>query len=142
MKKLFIFSILFFLAVSVFANPTIPIIDSYFKTVNKDFDHENILSFVSDSGQNLYKLFAIKNDREYTIEIDNVSYITGIQIVLSMSFSTELQFYTIYNNIDTSNIENEFSRLRKMLIKANVEPITSLKEDNKTPEKVLYIGVF
>ena len=138
MKKLTTLILASLLFAVVFANPKIPKIDNYFKSVHP-LPKDDFLLFCSNSGQNVYKLFSVVNDKEYNFYFDNISYVTGITISLYISFSSETDLDNFVNRIDTTNIETEFAYLRKDLIKSGIEPITSFDENDKI-EHVMYMA--
>lgn len=137
MKKLttlFILIVLF--CFDLFANPKIPKTDNYFNTLNPDTN--NVYSFVNDSCQNVYRIFAVVNEDDNCLYFTNKSYITNIEISITITFHSESDLDEFIKKINTSDLEGNFSSLRKFIIQMGVKPTTFLDENNNI-EKVMYI---
>ena len=137
MKKLTTLFILAFLAVGLFASPKIPKTNNYLSARNS-LSSDDCLIYVNNSGQNIYRIIAEIKENP-TLWISNESVLTGIEIVLSISFSNEETMdLFIYNYIDSYDIEKVFTKIRDSIISSEIKPLIIEKEKNKIKE-VLYL---
>lgn len=137
MKKLTTLFILAFLAVGLFASPKIPKTNNYLSARNS-LSSDDCLIYVNNSGQNIYRIIAEIKENP-TLWISNESVLTGIEIVLSISFSNEETMdLFIYNYIDSYDIEKVFTKIRDSVISSEIKPLIIEKEQNKIKE-VLYL---
>lgn len=137
MKKLTTLFILAFLAVGLFASPKIPKTNNYLSARNS-LSSDDCLIYVNNSGQNIYRIIAEIKENP-TLWISNESVLTGIEIVLSISFSNEETMdLFIYNYIDSYDIEKVFTKIRDSVISSEIKPLIIEKEKNKIKE-VLYL---
>ena len=141
MKKLTTLFILLFVSFNLFAAPKIPKLDNYTSDITKrvDFNTNEMLSYIDDSGQNLYKLYAISKENEYSFHFINKSYITFIEIEIIIHFKSEQALDTYLQKFNTMDIEKEFKDTRRILSQFNLTPIVSYDKDTAKPKTVLYI---
>lgn len=140
MKKLTtLFILIFIVSAGLFANPKIPKIDNYFKTLNDDYTGTNYLFYINNSCTNSYKIFAEISDNKNTLNFSSTSLVTNIEICLCMNFPTERDLDNFIYDLDTSDLESEFNSLRSSFIKYNIKPIYTMGENNSIT-KILYIA--
>ncbi len=135
MKKLTTLFILVFLSVGLFANPKIPKTDNYFNTLIAD--NNDVYSFVNDSCQNVYKIYAVVNEKEFELHFINKSYITNVEISITIDFDNEQRLDEFIKKINTSDLEGSFISLRKYIIQLDINP-TNLLDENNNIKKVMY----
>lgn len=139
MKKITtLFILAFIFLAGLFANPKIPKIDNYFKTLKDDYTGTNYLFYVNNLCTNSYKIFAEISDNKYTLYFSNISLVTNLEVCLCMNFPTERDLDNYIYDIDTSDLESEFNSIRQTFIKYNIEPIYSIDE-KKSITKIMYI---
>lgn len=138
MKKLFISLILFTLFTSVFAAPKIPKSSNGFDIKDKLSSKDNF-AYISNSGQNLYAVRGIVSNISCDFEFTNYSYITKIEIKLVLHCSNEEDLDALLAKIDTSDLENEFIKIRRSFIRGNIKPVIFVNEED-FPEIVMYQG--
>ncbi|MBO7518533.1 MAG: hypothetical protein J6T31_05425 [Methanobrevibacter sp.] len=137
MKKLFLFTALFILVSGVFAEPKIPKISNYLDSEKIDYTGSYYLSFISNYGTNIYKVFAETDKNKFVLWFKNKSIITGVEIILCMNFPDEQELDEVISDIDTTNLENEFVTLRRSIISYNINPIIETDKNNN-PVKITY----
>ena len=135
MKKLTTLILTALLCFGLFANPKIPKIDNYFKSL--DPESNEVYFFLNDSCQNVYTIFAVVNEENNCLYFKNKSYITNIEISITINFNNEPDLDEFIKKINTSDLENNFNSLRKFIIQMNINPTTFL-DDNNNIEKVMY----
>lgn len=137
MKKLATLILASLFCFGLFAAPKIPKIDNYLK-VKDSLSSDDCLLFVNNSGQNIYRIVAETKDNP-TLWISNESILTGIRIVISISFTTENvmdNFINLY--IDSYDLEKVFTTIRESVISSEITPLILEKETNKVKD-VLYL---
>lgn len=120
MKKLFIFSVLFFLAASVFCEPKVP--KYYFGDSN---NKDDAYSYISNDLMYCYEIQAVNTDTpnfKYKLNFEKYSLIDNSSIYLCLFFKTENQLDNFIKDIHLSDIENEFIRIRKQIINTDGKP--------------------
>ena len=135
MKRLFIFILASLFCVGLFAEPKIPKTDNYYSTF-ETVSYNDFYTYVSNSGQNVYKVFQLIDDNKYSLYFINESYLTNITISIVLKFDNELSLSNFANRINTANIEQDFIDLRQYCIESDIEPIYSV--DKNRIIKVLY----
>ena len=141
MKKLCIFILASVFCFGLFAaTPKIP------KNIN--YDETKPFTFISNDCLNSYSIIAnvvnTKKVNEYKISFINHSLLINTLISIQISFQDEKQLNDFINNFDLSDIENEFSKLRKTFIQSNLQPDIYPKTDdfydNKNiPTSIVYM---
>ncbi|MBO4640901.1 MAG: hypothetical protein J5710_14210 [Treponema sp.] len=111
MKKLFLFAALFILVSSVFAEPKIP----------KAFEEEPYIYISNDftSSYEIYYREFTSAKLKYLLVFNKESLINGERFNLNICFETEKQLNNFIKTIHLSDLENEFIRVRKLLIDNN-----------------------
>ncbi len=130
MKKLTTLFILVFLAVGLFAEPKVP--KYYFK---ENSPKEDAFVYVGNDLLSCYEVQAIYNkvpsNLNYSLKIQKKSLMFDITIVLNFVFETEKQLDNFCKDIHLSDIENEFNRLRKLMILNDAIPNQTHKDADK-----------
>lgn len=141
MKKLTTLFIVLFISISgLFAAPKIPKTTETWPPLEY-FGNENVLAYVNNSCQNVYTIWAVlePEKKRYTFNFNNYSYVTEIEIAISLNFQSEEKLDTFLKKIDTTDLENAFNKLRKELEIAGEGPLTIMNTDIK-PKKIWYRG--
>ena len=113
MKKLTTLILASLFCFGVFAAPKIPI-----GTLSDDFEP---YIYMSNSGLNSYSIKAIiYPSGSVALRFINWSLITDENVSIQIDFNDEKTFYAFTKNFDLSDIENEFSKLRKSIISQNI----------------------
>ena len=108
MKKIFLFAALYIFASVIFAEPRIP----------KAFEEEPYL-YISDDFTCSYEIYYrefTSTKLKYLLVFNKESLINGEQFHLNICFETEKQLNNFIKTIQLSDLENEFTRVRKLLI--------------------------
>ena len=142
MKKITTIIILFAVFIcSLFAEPKVPVY-SYEKDSNLK---ENPYFYLSNDCQNIYEVQAFYDvSSKYVFRITNKSLITKTYIRLEILFPTKKLLDNFNKTIHLSDLENEFLRLRELLILNDALQI--IKPDDKdfdfsNPPKSFYYGI-
>lgn len=114
MKKLILCVILFSLFASVFASPKIPV------STSDDYVEPYIHS--SNDGLNSYRIDAFVSKSSYNTKLSFINYfiLTDELISIQIYFENAASYQEFTKNFDLSNIEEEFVKLRKKLINADI----------------------
>ena len=119
MKKLTTLFILGFISFSLFAEPQIP------KNFFKDTDTaEHYFVYVSNDLNYSYAVWSQYNSfsKEYTLYIEKSSLLYDNTILLEIMFSSEKNLDSFIKTIHLSDIENEFNRIRRLIISKDNYP--------------------
>ena len=134
MKKITVFILASLFCFSLFAAPKIPKI-----TLDSDEDEPDELIYVSNDLQNYYILKAwcsdISSNYHFTFIKDSIS--NDILIAINIYCNSEQEIDYIISKIDTTDIDNEFTKLRKNLILLDLTP-DIFSNINHKPTKVIY----
>lgn len=126
MKKLTtLFILIFIVSAGLFANPKVP---------KGNIDP---LYLLSNDCQSCYRIGAFSpTGKSYSFQFIKYSLISDSLIAINISCKNEKEVDSIISNIDVSNLDFEFERLRKKIIQLNIEPTFSMKND--IPYKEIY----
>lgn len=131
MKKLSILLILLSFSISFFAAPKIPK-----DTLDSDEDE---LIYVSNDLQNYYILYSSCLDDRNTFMFIKRSLSNDIVISININCNSEKEIDYIISKIDTTDIDNEFAKLRKNIMAADLLPSHFIVDRNTdNPKAVLY----
>lgn len=125
MKKLFTILFLFSITVCMFADPKFP-------KYSFDDDEQVPYIYVSNDCQTVYELKAIfyPSKKNAILSFNNYSLVVPTHILITIEFSSEKKLDEYIKNIDLSDIENSFKRIRLELIKKGITP--SISEYNSS----------
>lgn len=137
MKKLSILFILSAIFISAaFSHPTIP------KT-HDALSPERFI-YISDNCQNLYTAYMYKPNEKlwekgplYHFKFTNKSLISDIEIEIIVYFNSEKEMDEYVNAINTTYIEQYFSKIRSIFKEKNLQP-QIIKDSNGKIKKFLY----
>lgn len=143
MKKLKIFFILTtFMVVGAFAKPRIPTVKGYFTSLSS-YNPNDCYTFVSNSGQNEYRLFVLeetnKETNPYKFYFINKSYVTNVEIHLVFYFQSKEEVTEFTNTVNLLDIEKEFASIRNIFIKTSRQPTIVTTDDKKQVQKLIYV---
>jgi hypothetical protein len=133
MKKLSILFILLSFSICLFAAPKIP---KY--TFDSDEDEPDELVYVSNDLQNYYILSATcLSDNSFAFI--KKSFSNNIVISININCNSEKEIDYIISKIDTTDIDNEFTKLRKNIMAADLLPSHFIMDRNtEIPKAVIY----
>lgn len=145
MKKLTtLFILLFVGSLGLFAEPKVP---KYFYG-DSEFKEDKYI-YISNDLMYCYEIQAINvNDTEYPYKLNFIkrSLLVDTSMFLAIYFENENQLDNFTKNIHLSDIENEFERIRKRIINANVKSSIQLSMNDEyfdyenRPNKVIYMA--
>lgn len=126
MKKLTILFILVFLAVGLFAEPKVP----------KNYNDEETFSYINNDFSACYEVEASKNysnsaKYKYSLYMRKNFLFFNKSIRLNIYFENEKQLDEFIKTIHLSDIENEFNRIRKLMIMNDATPNPTTKDFDK-----------
>lgn len=134
MKKLSILLILLSFSICLFAAPKIPK-----DTFDSDEDEPSELIYVSNDLQNYYILRSSCLDDRNTFMFIKRSLSNDIVISININCNSEKEVDYIISKIDTTDIDNEFTKLRKNIMAADLLPSHFFVDKNtENPKAVLY----
>lgn len=120
MKKLTTLFILVFLSVTFFAEPKVP--KYYYGDSDKK---ENAFIYISNDLMYCYEVLATNNESQkfnYQLTLKKKSLNSDIGMNLIILFENEKQLDNFTKSIHLSDIENEFNRIRKLIIQNDESP--------------------
>ena len=138
MKKLTTLFIVLFISISgLFEAPKIPKTTETWPPLEY-FCNNNVLAYLNNSCQNVYAIWAVLEPKRnrYTLNFNNYSYLTDIEIDIAISFKSEEELDALINKINTADLENEFKKIRKELDEVGL-PFTIMETETK-PKKIWY----
>ena len=134
MKKITIFILASLFCFSLFAAPKIPK-----DTFDSDEDESGELIYVSNDLQNYYILYSSCLDDKNTFMFIKRSLSNDIVISLNINCNSEKEVDYIISKIDTTDIDNEFAKLRKNIMAADLLPSHFIMDRNtEIPKAVIY----
>ena len=95
------------------------------------------LYLLSNDCQSCYRIGAFSpTGKSYSFQFIKYSLLSDSLIAINITCKSEKEIDSIISNIDVSNLDFEFDKLRKKLIQLDVKPNFSIKND--IPYKEIY----
>lgn len=131
MRKVFLIFTLLFITIHIYSQVSIPTFTNYKETISDKYTDEKFYTYVTNSGQNIYKVFYLVNEEEtkYSLNFHNKSLVTGIEIIVIINFTNKNSMYN-YTGLMEDNMELSFLKIRRDLDWEGVKPIYCYDDDN------------